>query len=468
MKYIFFLCLIFIGLFVFCHIYSKKICLDCNVILISIDTLRADHVGVYGYEYNTTPNIDSFSNESTVYSNSYSTSSWTLPAHASMFASDMPVNLKMQSIFDKLPNSVVTLSDVLRSNGYFSQGFDSLTYVSPRWNFSKGFNSFVLEATDSSVNDASLIFSHASDWIARNKNKKFYLFLHTFQVHDPYCPPKDYQEKFRGSYKGSSNCIRRDEIAKNSNSKNSIPEEELRRYISLYDGEIAYTDEMIGRFLSELKKLDLDKKTIVIITSDHGEEFGEHGTWGNHGKTLYNEVLKVPLIIKAPNLKIGKVNTPASTMDIAPTILDLLGIAKPEQFKGISLIMKNPRSPLFFELANTGLTVKQSIDKEYGTIFDTFPRERGQEMVEMNMTGVLVGNWKLIKNYSTGELELFDIASDKLEKNNFSSKFPEVVSKLEKLLTIESEQELPIKTRSSSDNKNYINNTTDSYKSLGY
>jgi len=402
------------------YVANKNYCRDCNVVLISIDTLRADHLSTYGYSKKTSPYLDEFSKNSVVYKNFYSTSSWTLPAHASMFASDTPSNLKTASLFDKLPESALTISEVLGKNGYYTYGFDSNTYVSPSWNFSQGFNGYTVERSNPNVVDANLIFPHAEKWLQQNKDKKFFLFLHAFEVHDPYCPPEPYASKFKGNYTGKVNCVNLSMILENISKKKVLSTEELNRFVSLYDGEISYTDYYLGMFLKKLKDLDIDKKTIVIITSDHGEEFGDHGTWGEHIHTLYNELIHIPLIIKSPTLQPGVKLNPVSMVDVAPTILDLVGIKKPVEFKGESVLQDLHNKKIFFELSDTQMQLRNRLAVLYKAEVGVTPRERKDESLDKIKVGVLLNDWKLIRSFNPQMIELYNIKQDPYEKNNLA------------------------------------------------
>lgn len=390
MRYKFILILIVIlGLLFFIFVVTsaifikdKDICSDCNVILISIDTLRQDYLGIYGYEKDTSPNLDAYAKNGTVFTNFYSTSSWTLPAHASLFTSKVPSEIKVLNSKDKIPDEVLTITEVLKDNGYATHSWKPPnTYISNMWGFSQGFDTFDSVDHDPNYRDVDLIFPRLNDWLAENKNTKFFAFVHTMQVHKPYCPPKEF-DKFKDDYEGGLDCFSMGGL---------IPQEVVRpddgpRYVSLYDGEIAFTDYYLGQFFNKLKELGLDKTTIVVILSDHGEEFGERGRWAAHGgNSLYNELVKIPLVIKAPNMKNGVLKKNISIIDIAPTILDLLGIKKPVEFDGVS-IRETIEIPLYLELNS-----KEAI------IYD---------------------NWKLIADDKTKTLELYNLSRDPFESNN--------------------------------------------------
>lgn len=418
----------------FVFLSTKKYCVDCNVILISIDTLRADRLGVYGYNKKTSPNIDKLAKESSVFTNFHATAPWTLPSHASMFASDYPTQLKAETSFDYLSNNTLTIAELLQRNGYLTYGFDSHTYVSPHWNFTQGFAGYSIERAGNKGVDANKVFPHAQDWIKKNKDKKFFLFLHTFEVHDPYCPPEPYVNKFADELSSDLNCVTKEIIFKNINGEKKLSDRELQRFNSLYDGEIAFTDYQIGKLLNLIKELRLDEKTIVIITSDHGEEFGDHGTWGKHAHTLYEELLKVPLIIKIPGFMPSINAHQLSMIDIAPTILDLLGLQKPNQYKGISVRDIKDNRPIYFELSDPGFHFIASVSAYYNILLDINPTERKSNNVAKMKIGVLIDGWKLIKSFNPMTFELYNINRDKNESSNLFFKERDKAKELEKLL----------------------------------
>jgi arylsulfatase len=173
-------------------------CRDCNVILIAIDTLRADHLGAYGYGRTTSPNIDAFAREGRVFTNFYSNSSWTLPSFSAMFTSLYPSDVKMQLPADKLDDRFTTIAEILKQDGYATVGFNSPTPVSRNGGFFQGLDSFTVVQPDRQVQDTTLLIPKALEWLDANKDQKFFMSLHTFEVHDPFCPPREF-DRFRAS-----------------------------------------------------------------------------------------------------------------------------------------------------------------------------------------------------------------------------------------------------------------------------
>jgi arylsulfatase A-like enzyme len=266
MKKVIVICGVFILIAIVFKLFiaSKNTCKNCNVILISIDTLRRNNLGVYGYKRNTSPNLDEFAKNALVFDNFYSTSSWTLPAHSSIMAGDYPHKLRMQVTSDKLSDKYITIAEVLKHNDYYTVGWDAGTFVSKRWNFTQGFDEYKTFKGGVNIDDAEPIFTNATNWLSQNKNKKFFLFLHTFQVHDPFCPEERF-DKFKGNYKGNLNCVGIDTISKQNRGGISLGKDDLERFVSLYDAEILQTDYYINLLLQKLKDLELEKKKILLI-----------------------------------------------------------------------------------------------------------------------------------------------------------------------------------------------------------
>jgi len=301
-----------------------------NIILISIDTMRADHLGCYGYGRPTTPNIDELSRDSALFLNTLSPAPFTLPAHMSMLTGLVPTNHQVLYVYQSLDPAVTTLADVLRASGYLTAAYTDGALVSARYGFSKGFESFHEESLGYFIpNSAELLYKKASSWINKNQALQFFLFLHTYQPHDPYKSPPPLGQIFLG----------KDDIWKSADLNEilgrghphlfqELKPSERENLMALYDGDIRYADEsLIKPLIGELKRLNLYETTMIVLTSDHGEEFFEHGGWA-HSLTLYNEEIKVPLIIKYPHSKNrGKrVTQYRGLIDIMPTILEEAGL----------------------------------------------------------------------------------------------------------------------------------------------
>jgi len=235
----------------------------------------------------------------------------------------------------------LTLADYLRMEGFFTTAFTGGGYVQGKYGFSKGFDSFHLRGKTTAPDSAESLAGHVLAWLEQHRDRNFFLFLHTYQIHNPFFPPEEYADQFlsRNSFTKCIDMIPGKFYQENRFSPQSP--EFRQNIIDLYDAEIRYTDEtLIAPLLRRLKELNLYDDTMIIITSDHGEEFYDHGAW-LHMHSLYNELIRIPLIIKffGNRFKSEKIDKISRITDIMPTILGELGITKKKKSRdGKSLI----------------------------------------------------------------------------------------------------------------------------------
>jgi arylsulfatase A-like enzyme len=303
-----------------------------NVILISLDTLRPDHLGCYGYSRDTSPSIDSLAEDSALFRNTFATSPWTLPSHVSLLTSLNCINHQVYQGNQTMDPSILTLADILRTRGYFNGAITGGGFVSGFYGFSKGFDSYHVRGQVQAENSAEIAGRAALDWIERHKDRNFFLFLHTYQIHNPYFSPAPYNELFLEKTSTFKEIDHSPFRLNHENRYKTVTDDLRQNFIDLYDGEIRYTDEsLIKPLVSKLKEIKLYDNTMIILTSDHGEEFYEHKSW-HHTHSVYNETIKVPLIIKFFNsTNMGKrIPEFARLIDIMPTILEELGINRPK------------------------------------------------------------------------------------------------------------------------------------------
>jgi arylsulfatase A-like enzyme len=290
-----------------------------QVILISIDCLRADHVGANGYERDTTPRIDAFAKEGVVFENAISTSATTLPTHMSMFTGLTPSE-HGASNRHRLSPSVAYLPELLLSAGFQTDAVVSGAYVSQYFGFERGFRSYLSlhQPRASETVDAAL------QVLRRTEGADRFLFLHLIDAHWPYRPPAEFEERF--------GPIRTNVERVLGKVLEQIPPDdpaEIEQARDLYDAEIAYADQELGRFFDELRARGLYDRALILLTADHGEAFFEHGSW-QHGWTLFDEIVRVPLIVKWPeDERPGRVSRLASQVDLFATILEQAGIRSP-------------------------------------------------------------------------------------------------------------------------------------------
>jgi len=316
---------------------------DLKIILISLDTLRQDHLGSYGYARATSPNLDKLVKDSVIFNNVYAQSSWTLPSHMSMLFGLNSASHQVYYNNQKIDSSLPSVATFLKKAGFSTYAFTGGGYVSSIYGFAKGFDWYDEPVggrkAPLGLNEAESLFTFTSDWLEKNKDKPFFLFLHTFQIHGPYVCPSPWNEMFLPENAAWDKLALRNFLDQNGEDYPFSPEER-ENIIALYDGEIRYTDEvLIKPLINRLKDLGIYDNTMLIITSDHGEEFQDHGGW-LHGRNLYNELIKVPLIIKFPSsLNKGKIVDPkCSIIDLVPTILENAGIKyRKDMFDGASL-----------------------------------------------------------------------------------------------------------------------------------
>jgi len=292
-----------------------------NLVLISLDTLRADRLAVGGAYRRAMPQVDAYARDAVVFKDAWSVWPETSGSHMSLFSSRFPSEHRVTSFITAPAPSIELLAERLRREGYLTRAYTEDGGVWAHAGFARGFSAYAERRSADFVyrGEVDAVFADGTRWVTEHQDRTFFLFLHTYQVHGPYSPPESYKSLFREEPGREAPGIPRDSAL-------------------AYDQEARYTDDHVGPFLAHLARLGLAERTIVVITSDHGEEFGEHGGMG-HGRTLHREVLRVPLVIAAPGLLApAEVTTPVSLLDVAPTVLDLLGLAATPGQRGTSLV----------------------------------------------------------------------------------------------------------------------------------
>jgi len=323
-----------------------------NVVLISLDTLRYDHLGCYGYDRPVSPNLDRMASEGALFRRAYAHAPYTLPSHASLFTSLYPSAHGAEREDGSLPGGARLLPEILAQNGYDTASFTGGGFVSHEFGFHRGFDLCcevdplgdrymsgvpinIKKLRDGSMGSLPAAFS----WIDEMRNRPFFLFLHTFMVHD-YLPRKEHAEAFNKEQPGGLGADRKtvSRLRKKWLAENEISDVELAFLVNMYDASIRAADEMIGELLAHLDTLGIGDKTLVIVTSDHGEEFLDHGDMF-HKNTLYEEMIRIPLIMRIPGAdERAEINGCVRHVDIMPTVLDLLGIQPDRSFQGCSLL----------------------------------------------------------------------------------------------------------------------------------
>lgn len=295
------------------------------LVLISVDCLRADHVGAYGYERATTPAIDALARDGTVFENAFATASWTLPTHMSMLTGLVP-SLHGATKWEKLASSVAFLPETLAEAGYRTSGVVSWVYLSQTFGFERGYHAYrVLDDPE-----APDIVDAAITELRRGRGQPQFLFVHLYDPHWPYLPPSERIETFGERPRDISTLL------KKTGGKTAPDDDtEIDEIIRLYDAEIAFADEELGRLFDAMRTSDVYDDALIVVTSDHGEAFWDHGHW-QHTLTLFDELTHVPLIIKWPQgANAGRVDDLVSQVDLFPTLAEAAGVAFPESERGV-------------------------------------------------------------------------------------------------------------------------------------
>ena len=357
-----------------CWYLSKKPGRIRNVILISIDTCRADHLGCYGFHRPTTPVIDEIAAQGILFKRARTPVPLTLPAHCSMLTGTFPPYHQVRSNFDsKLNESHVTLAEILREKGFTTGAIISAYVLDKKFGTNQGFNNYQdqfghLTDPDSPLErKAEQASQMAREFLTKHQKQPFFLFLHYFDPHDDYEPPEPFATRYADD---------------------------------LYSGEIAYTDQNIGKVIDHLKNLGLFDSTLLVIVGDHGEALGEHEE-STHGYYIYQSTIHVPFIIRTPGMtKPRKVDQTVSLVDVVPTILGYLDIPIPEHIQGV-------------DLSNYS-QVQNSADSDREVYTESLmPTKYGCNP----LLGVVSNRWSYIH---TNHSELYDLQQDPLELNNLA------------------------------------------------
>jgi arylsulfatase A-like enzyme len=340
-----------------------------NVLIIIVDTLRADHLSPYGYTRDTSPYLTQLAQQGVVFENAIAPSSWTLPSHASMLTGLYPRETKVETDNDILSSRLPTLADAMRKRGYRTAAFSAnYQFFAKNRGFGHGFSLFeayeqtlggILETVPFSrvilqwlshvttgdpfaffgiknAPSAEKIDDDALNWLQKG-DRPFFVVLNYFDLHEPVLPPEPYLHMYTSDAKArKENLYFPDECTWSEVAASCDPERP--QFLDTYDGSIRYMDSSVQKLLSQLNAHGMLKNTIVVFTSDHGQEFGDHGIYG-HGKSLYRQVITVPLIFWNPALVPAsvRVSTPVSSTDIPATILDLTAPDDKQELPGRSL-----------------------------------------------------------------------------------------------------------------------------------
>ncbi len=307
-----------------------------DVVLIVVDALRADHLGFHGYARDTSPALDRLASESAVFEAHISHSGQTVPATLSLMMSQLPAEHGFVVVdFGEnppyYPDSYHFLQEVFREAGFETAGFVANPHLDERTGFEIGFEHYQNDWTD-----AATLNGRAIAWIgSQERSRPYFLYLHYIDVHSPYVPHPGYEDRF--DHPGG------ELVYANGEPESTPSPEDLATTQALYDAGIRYVDDQIGRLVEWLRDEGRLDRTILVVTSDHGDAFYEHGHLG-HGTTLYGELLRIPLLIRyPPAVEPGRRRHLSAQIDVAPTLLRLTGIPLPASFRGTDVFQEPKR-----------------------------------------------------------------------------------------------------------------------------
>ncbi len=366
-----------------------------NIVLIIIDTLRADHLGCYGYDRETSPVLDSLAEEGVLFSRCQAQAPWTLPAHATIWTGLTVVSHQARrsgTDTHGVDISLPSIATILKGEGYVTLGFVNIFLLNGDFGFDNGFDHYSWYPVGDGRAEESV--SEILQWFDDNRGNPSpkLVVLHLYDVHSPYDPPASFDSLF--SPVGTRGVTDWDAleggIIHNRQDRDHL--------VNLYDGEIAWVDSQLGRLFAGLRERGVTDNSLIIVTSDHGEEFLEHGRIG-HGQSLYQELIHVPLIISGNDIPAGLIDTiTAGQFDILPTIAGYVGVTLPEGVEGVDLFLPHdPDRPI----PSSGLWPGKCFLNEI----------EGFETI----ASVLSGRMKGIVNFTTGYEIMHDLAKDPLE-----------------------------------------------------
>jgi len=409
-----------------------------NIVLVTVDTLRADRLGCYGCPVRTSPAVDTLAAQGALFESCIAQASSTAPALASVMTSRYPSEVGVFNNTQPLIEAPDTIAAFLERRGYECAAFVSNFNLRPRMGFDRGFDLFDAQMTERELNRSGLpertaekTSDAAIDWLEgrRQKSEPYFLWIHYQDPHGPYTPPDGFAPDIE-NYQAGSRVL---PLLETNWGAGGIPRYQIlpgardsARYRACYDGEILFFDAHLGRLIRALLKEDGLRNTAILFTADHGESMGEHGYWFSHEQDLFNELIHVPLIVAAGQTA-GRRSDRACHLDIFPTIAALVDGDRfdPSEYRGRDLFdgdsIRSAR-PIFSE---TNFVATRT----------TF-------------RSVIVGSWKLIVSSHTPESPLlFDLEKDGAERSNLARSNPDVAKRMMRILETEAAKSKPMRGR---------------------
>jgi arylsulfatase A-like enzyme len=395
---------------------ARPLCDGCNVILISIDTLGAKHTSVENPELSTTPFLKELADtRAIVFDHTYAQAPWALPSNASLLTGEYPWDTGISAPLDKLPPNVTTIAQALKKKGYETAGFSNGTYVQELTGLTQGIDHFEGSYARTDWNDLPGLTERAAAWMLGRKKTSapFFLLIRPFAPHAPY-----------------GNTVSTHDIVAANVNPDGPSSADIARFMDAYHGEVHTTDDALHTFFNALDASPYAKDTIVIITSDNGEEFGEHGSVGVHDFGLNDEHIQVPLMIVLPNGIAKRFPETVELRSIPATILDLVGAGNAYHFSGPSLVpiikgtdinnqvvlsRTSIRRDAF--LANTEANDTQA--EQWGVTI--FPNVRGNVRGDTYARSGIHGRWHVIVSFD-GSISVYDMQKDPSESENLQDK----------------------------------------------
>jgi arylsulfatase A-like enzyme len=412
-----------------------------NILLVVIDTARADRFPWAGYARPTAPRLAALAREATVYTNAWSPAPWTVPAHASLFTGRYPSLHRTDCGSLRLPDAEVTLAEILRDAGYRTVGYTANPWLGSTYNFQQGFDTWGetwREVTDADEDTGATLNNERIDrflrWYAGNQDaqrRPFFLFVNYFEPHLPYHPPEPERSRL---LRPGTDPARAERLAHLGHpeemryilGRSDLTPDDLATLNDLYDGEIAYVDRRIGEVVDLLRSLGLLDRTVVAVTGDHGENIGDHHLM-DHKMSVHATLLHVPLLLRYPGRVAAdaRIDTPVQMHDLFPTLLGLAGTAAPPDDvveavplpgTGVDGPRRGPHAPMIGEVAGPPVEFLK-------VMRETFP---GADLARFDRTQVSLRHdgWT-IQWGSDGRNALFHVAEDEGETRDLAASEPE-------------------------------------------